>query len=48
MAVREVKPFDAKQWAQLQKEMKQGQTEEQMKRLQKGRENIKLIPHPKF
>lgn len=48
MAVRDVKPFDAKQWTQLQKEMKQGQTEEQMKRLQDGRERMKKIPHPKY
>ena len=48
MAVRSVKPFDEKQWAQLQKNMKRGQTNEQAERIRDGIERIQRIPHPKF
>ncbi len=43
MALREVKPFNAEQWAHLQVLMKRGQTEKQRKNLEDAKERIKGI-----
>ena len=48
MVIREVKPFDDKQWAQLQKEMRDGPTPEQAKKMAEIRGRIKKINRENF
>lgn len=48
MAVREVKPFDKKQWAQLMEDMKNGPTKEQIEKMKEARIRYKKIPHANF
>ena len=43
MALRDVKPFDDKQWATLQKMMKDGSSEQQLKTIADAKERVKNI-----
>ncbi len=43
MAVREVAPFDEKQWKQLEEMMFRGSTEEQLKAIAESKERVKNI-----
>ena len=48
MVIREVKPFDDKQWAQLQRDMKKGQTIEMAKKMADIRERGKKATWENF
>ena len=48
MAVRDVKPFDEKQWAELMANMKRGQTPEQAKIIAEGKEFFKKVRKENF
>ncbi len=43
MTVREVAPFDEKQWKQLKEMMLRGPTEKQLKTIKEGTESVKDV-----
>jgi len=43
MPLREVKPFDDKQWSQLQELMKRGPSEQQLKTIAEAKERLKNV-----
>jgi hypothetical protein len=43
MALRDVKPFDDKQWSQLQDSMKRGASKKQVLQLEEAKERVKNI-----
>lgn len=48
MAIRDVKPFDDKQWNQLQTNMKIGATKDQAQKIADARERAKKIRKANF
>ncbi len=43
MALRDVKPFDPQQWAELQANMERGSSEQQLKTISEAKERVKNI-----
>lgn len=48
MALRVVKPFDDKQWSQLQEDMKQGASQDQINNIENARIRIQKIRKENF
>ena len=46
--IRDVKPFDDKQWSQLQKEQENGPTADQIKKIAEAKKRIQNIPQGDF
>ena len=43
MALREVKPFDGKQWTKLQENMQRGSSEKQIQNYEAAKERVKKV-----